>query len=227
MARITEATLDFLNLVQENNNRDWFQENKTLYTNSHEEMIAFSEALTALMKSHDNIIELPGKKSLFRIYRDVRFSKDKSPYKNHWGGRIKRDTPFLRGGYYYHIEPGNAFIGAGFWKPSSDDLKLIRSQIAADPGRIDKVTSEPKFVKTFGSVKGEKLKKAPRDYDPNHPAIEWLKHKSFVVYRSFTDKQVIAKDFAEMISGTFEEVRPFFDYMSEILTTNLNGEPLY
>lgn len=226
MAQITNKTFDFLNLVTENNNREWFQANKHIYEASHEEMIEFAAELNQLMREHDNVIEMTGKKSLFRIYRDVRFSKNKDPYKNNWGGRLKRDTPFLRGGYYYQIQPGNSFIGAGFWNPSTPDIKLIRSQIAADPSEIEKINSEKTFAMTFGSLYGEKLKKAPKGFDAEHKAIEWLKHKSFLVNKRFTDKQVMHKDFVKEINETFIKVRPFFNYMSEILTTDLNGESL-
>lgn len=227
MAQITNKTFDFLTQVAENNDREWFKANRHLYDASYEEMLAFVDEVNTLMKEHDNILDLSPKKSLFRIYRDVRFSKDKSPYKNNWGGRMKRDTPFLRGGYYYQIQPGNSFVAAGFWNPNSDDIKLIRQQIAADPKAVDKVNNNKDFQKTFGGITGDKLKKSPRDFDPDHEAIEWLKHKQFVVRKHFTDKEVMQENFAATISDTFRKVRPFFNYMSEILTTNLNGEPLY
>lgn len=227
MAQITKITFDFLNLVAENNDRDWFKENKSLYEASHEEMLEFAEEVNSLMRKHDNIVEMSAKKSLFRIYRDVRFSKNKAPYKNNWGGRIKRDTPFLRGSYYYQVQPGNSFIAAGFWNPNSQDLKLIRSQIAADPDAIEKVNNQKAFAKTFGSISGVKLKTSPRDFDADHKAIEWLRHKQYIVKKTFTDKEVMGENFANEINETFKKVRPFFDYFSEILTTDLNGESLY
>lgn len=224
---ITNKTLDFLKKISENNDRDWFQANKNLYENSHEEMISFAGNLNELMKKHDLIEDVSAKKSLFRIYRDVRFSKDKSPYKQHWAGSLKRATVWRRGGYYYHIEPGNSMIAAGFWNPSPQDLKLIRSQIAFDPAPIEKINTESEFVKTFGGIEGAKLIKSPKDFSPDHEAIEWLKHKQFIVHKQFTDKEVMDKNFATIVDETFQKVRPFFDYMSEILTTNVNGEPLY
>lgn len=227
MAQITKKTFDFLKKVAQNNDREWFKANRHLYEASHEEMLKFVEEVNSLMREHDLIVERSTKKSLFRIYRDVRFSKDKSPYKNNWGAGIKRDTPLLRGGYYYQVQPGNSFVGGGFWNPNSADLKLIRSQIAADPGMIEKVNSEKDFVEAFGSIEGQQLKKAPQGYDVDHPAIKWLRYKQFVVRKYFTDKEVMAPDFAGTVNDTFKEMRPFFDYMSEILTTNLNGESLY
>jgi uncharacterized protein (TIGR02453 family) len=227
MAIITNATFDFLKLVGENNNRDWFQANKHLYEASHLELQNFAAKINELMSQHDQIVERSPKKSIFRIYRDVRFSKDKSPYKTHWAGSVKRDTAWLRGGYYYHIGPGQSYVAAGFWNPESSDLKLIRSQIAADPDSIQKINIEPKFVKLFGGIYGEKLKNAPRGFDPENPAVEWLKHKQLIVSRKFSDKEVLQKNFPELVNESFKGVRPFFNYMSDILTTNLNGEPLY
>ena len=226
MARITKTTFDFLKLVTKNNDREWFKENRHLYDASHEEMLEFVEEMNGLMSQHDTIVERSPKKSLFRIYRDVRFSKDKSPYKNNWGAGVKRDTPFLRGGYYYQVQPGNSFAAAGFWNPNSADIKLIRSHIAAEPEAIEKVNNIKKFADTFGSIEGEQLKKAPQGYDVDHPAIKWLRYKQFVVRKHFTDKEAMAPDFAQIVNNTFKEVRPFFDYMSEILTTDLNGELL-
>ena len=227
MAQITKKTFNFLDLLVENNNREWFQANKGLYEASHEEMVAFAAEINQLMATHDTIVERSPKKSIFRIYRDVRFSKNKTPYKNNWGGGIKRDTPFLRGGYYYQVQPGNSFMAAGFWNPNSADIKLIRSQIAADSSALDEVVLEKRFVEVFGGIEGEKLKKAPQGYSVDHPAIDWLRHKQFVVRKHFTDKEVMKPNFIRTLNDTFKEVRPFFNYMSEILTTDLNGEPLF
>ena len=227
MAQITKKTFNFLDLLVENNNREWFQANKGLYEASHEEMVAFAAEINQLMATHDTIVERSPKKSIFRIYRDVRFSKNKTPYKNNWGGGIKRDTPFLRGGYYYQVQPGNSFMAAGFWNPNSADIKLIRSQIAADSSALDEVVLEKRFVEVFGGIEGEKLKKAPQGYSVDHPAIDWLRHKQFVVRKHFTDKEVMKPNFIHTLNDTFKEVRPFFNYMSEILTTDLNGEPLF
>lgn len=227
MAQITKKTFNFLELLGKNNNREWFQANKDMYDASHEEMIAFAAKLNQLMAEHDQIVERSPKRSLFRIYRDVRFSKDKTPYKNNWGGGIKRDTPFLRGGYYYQVQPGHSFMAAGFWNPNSADIKLIRSQIAANPGEIEKLTSNSRFVEVFGEIEGDRLKKAPKGYDVQHPAIDWLRYKQFIVRKPFTDREVLKANFVYTLNETFREIRPFFNYMSEILTTDLNGEPLY
>ena len=115
-----------------NNNRNWFNANKDEYVTNHEQMISFAESVLEEMHKHDKIETVSGKKSLHRIYRDIRFSKDKSPYKNHWGGGFKRATKLLRGGYYYHIEPGNTIVAGGFWGPDKEDLARIMPYLEGD-----------------------------------------------------------------------------------------------
>lgn len=228
MAQITRENLGFLIDLQGNNNREWFTENKKRYEANLKNIVVFADALLAKMNQHD-VLETPtGKKSLFRIYRDVRFSKDKSPYKTHWSGSFRRATQLRRGGYYFHIQPGNqSFIGGGFWEPSKEDLQRIREEIAADPSEMRDILSNPDFVKTFGSLQGEQLKTAPKGFDKEHPAIDLLRYKQFIFGRNFTDKEVLQPNFLDRANETFKAMRPFFDYMSEVLTTDANGMPLF
>lgn len=223
---IQPHTFDFLQALAKNNNRDWFNANKATYQEAHANMIGFADALLAEMQTHDHIETASGKASLMRIYRDTRFSKDKTPYKQHFGGGFRRATAELRGGYYYHIEPGNSFVGAGFWGPNKEDLAHIRAQIAQFPDELREVLADKEFVKVFGGLKGEQLKTAPKGYPKDHPAIDLLRYKQLIVSHAFSDKDVLSKNFAKKVSDTFKAVRPFFDYMSSILTTDLNGAPL-
>lgn len=225
MTAISNSTFKFLKAIKKNNNRPWFQENKPKYKAAHSEMIQFAEDLMVLMNKHDNLVSMTGKKSLFRIYRDVRFSKDKSPYKAHWSGGFKRNTPYLRGGYYYHIEPGNSIIAGGFWNPSSDDLLRIRQEIAANDKPFRKVFKLATIKKYFNTIEGEKLKTSPKGFDKKHPAIDLLRHKQFLLYRHFTDAEVKDPAFIKEANKTFKAMRPFFNLMSEILTTDINGSP--
>ncbi|WP_235297596.1 DUF2461 domain-containing protein [Portibacter marinus] len=225
---ITKKTFDFLERLEKNNNREWFEEHRDLYEQSYGEMQELAMEVNRLMASHDHIVELSPKRSIFRIYRDVRFSKDKTPYKVYWGGKVKRDTPLLRGGYYYHVEPGGSFVAAGFWGPDSKDLKLIRNHIAQDHSVLERINRSADFRSEFPrGIQGDKLVRSPQGYDMDHPAIEWLQNKQFIVQKYFPDEEVVHPDFAEKINHAFKTVRPFLNYMSEILTTNLNGEPLY
>lgn len=226
MSQIDKSTFQFLNKIKSNNNREWFQENKGEYENAHLNMISFAEAVLSEMNVHDQIETPSGKKCLHRIYRDVRFSKDKTPYKNNFSGSYRRATKFLRGGYYFHIQPGQSFVGGGFWGPNKEDLKLIRDQIMHDPTLIEEVISSKPFKSKFGELKGEQLKTAPKGIDKEHPSIELLRYKSFLVTHEFSDNEVLSKDFYLRLNESFKSMRPFFDAMSEMLTTNLNGEYL-
>lgn len=221
------SVFSFLEDLKENNHREWFQNNKTRYQEQYNYALQFADELLLRMKQIDTIETISGKKSLFRINKDVRFSKDKSPYKTNIGGALTRATKHLRGGYYFHIEPGNCFLGGGFWAPSPEDLKHIRLQIAADPGPLQQILSSKEFIATFGQLEGEQLKSAPKGFSKDHPAIDLINYKQFLLIKKLTDEEVQSKQYLETVVSTFQAMRPFFDYMSEILTTDLNGEPLF
>jgi uncharacterized protein (TIGR02453 family) len=211
----------FLKKIKDNNNREWFAEHKAEYdTVVKENKVFFNQIYTELEK-YDRLKGM----HIFRIYKDVRFSKDKTPYKNNLGAGYSRSKPMLRGGYYIHIEQGNSFVGGGFWSPNSADLLRIRKEFEMDASAIKKISSNKKFIQYFGELKGQvAVKTAPNGFDKNHPAIDLIKKKQYVVMRPFTDKEVCSANFQKEIIATFLAMRPFFDYMSEVLTTNLNGE---
>lgn len=227
MTQIPASSLTFLKDLKKNNNRDWFTENKKHYQAEHEHIISFADALLLKMNEHD-VIETPtGKKSLFRIYRDVRFSKDKSPYKTNWAGGFTRATKARRGGYYFHIQPdGQSFIGGGFWAPNKEDLLRIREEIATDASELREILADPTFISTFGELQGEQLKTAPKGFPKDHPDIDLLRYKQFIFSKNFSDKEVIAPDFLDRVNDTFKAMRPFFDFMSDVLTTDSNGESI-
>lgn len=227
MAQISKENFQFLKNLSKNNNRDWFQDNKPVYQKFHEEMCEFADSLLLKLNEHDVIETATGKKSLYRIYRDVRFSKDKSPYKTNWAGGFKRASKLRRGGYYFHIEPGNSFVGGGFWGPNKEDLLRIREEIAVNGQELRDIITHKNFVNTFGTMNGDQLKKAPKGFDPEHPDIDLLRYKQFIFGKHFTDKDVLSKDFADQLNDAFTKMRPFFDFMSDVLTTDANGEPLY
>lgn len=226
MATIKKESLDFLKLLSKNNNRDWFNNHKETYTKSQENIINFADALLVEMNKHDAIETVSGKKSLYRIYRDVRFSKDKTPYSNYWGGGFKRATKQLRGGYYFHLEAGNSFLAGGFWGPNTDDLQRIREDMALNYADWKKLLANKKLANTFGEMLGSQLATAPRGYEKDHPAIKLLRYKQFIFKHKFTDKEVLSADFVQKANDTFKNLRPFFNYMSEVLTTDANGESI-
>lgn len=223
---VKKDSLEFLKDLSQNNNREWFNKHKNRYTEAHENIIAFIDALIVEMNKHDHIETKSGKDSIFRIYKDVRFSKDKTPYNTHWSGSLKRATKKLRGGYYLRIEPGNSMLAGGFFGPVPDDMKRIRQDIDTNYGDWKKVLVNPALVKTFGKMTGEQVASAPRGYAKDHPAIELLRHKQFLFKREFTDDEVLDKDFLYQLNDSFKNLRPFFDYMSEVLTTDANGLPI-
>lgn len=220
---IQPSNVEFLKLIQKNNNRDWFNKNKERYLKEQENIIAFADALLLEMNKHDVIENPSGKKLLHRIYRDTRFSLDKTPYKTNWSGSLDRATKSRRGSYYFHIEPGRSFIGGGFWGPEPHDLKRIRDEFVYDPKPMLKIIKSKKFVQHFGKLGGEQVKTTPRGYDPNDPAIDLIRHKQFVLRQHFTDKEVLQGDFLIKVNEGFKAMRPFLDHMTEILTTDVNG----
>ena len=223
-AQIQSSGFDFLNTLKKNNNRDWFNEHKTVFQKELQQVEIFAESLLEELSAHD-LIETPsGKKSLYRIYRDTRFSHDKTPYKTHWSGSFKRATKSRRGGYYFHIEPGNSFVAGGFWGPTPADLKLIRDDIAFDDKPLRKIINSKAFISTFTSLKGEQLKTTPKGFEADHEAIDLLRYKQFLLIRSFSDEEVLSPGFLKEGSGTFQKMRPFLDYMSEVLSSDPNGE---
>jgi len=221
---INKDSLKFLKDLSANNNRDWFSQNKERYLAAHSNIVDFADALIAEMNRHDHLETTSGRKCLFRIYKDVRFSKEKTPYNKNWSGSLQRATKKLRGGYYFRIEPGNSRVVCGFFGPNPDDMKRIRQDIDTNYDDWNKLLAHKQLVKTFGTITGEKVISAPRGYTKDNPAIDLLRHKQFLFKLSFTDEEVIRPDFLHRVSDTFKNVRPFFDYMSEVLTTDANGE---
>ncbi|MCA0153082.1 DUF2461 domain-containing protein [Winogradskyella vincentii] len=220
---IPKETLPFLKKLSKNNNRDWFNDNKAEFKSIEAKVKDAYNSLGELLNNHDQI----DKVKVFRIYRDVRFSKNKLPYKIHFGGSFHRKKPELRGGYYLHIQPNNeSFIATGFWEPNKEDLFRIRKEFEMDDSEIREILDQPKFKNTWGGFVGDELKTAPKGFDKEHPAIDLIRKKQFIFIKKYTDKEVNSKGFLDDVNTSFVNVRPFFDYMSDVLTTNLNGESL-
>jgi uncharacterized protein (TIGR02453 family) len=223
MNKTLKPTFSFLKSLKKNNDRSWFADHKNQYEESQQNMIDFAEELLNEMRKHDDIETVSGKKSLYRIYRDVRFSNDKSPYKSNRSGSFKRATKEFRGGYYYHIEPGNTFIIGGFFGPNPADLKHIRYHISQDDSLLRQALEDRNAKTYFGKLEGEQVKTAPKGFAKDHPSIDLLRYKRFMLRHNFVDKEVLQQDFASQMSVGFQHLRPFFDAMSEMLTTDLNG----
>ena len=219
---LTQDTLNFLKELEKNNNREWFEENKAVFKGHEASVKEFFNTILDRLRLHDEIEKL----KMFRIYRDVRFSKDKTPYKAHLAGSFSRTGARLRGGYYMHIKPGDSFIATGFWDPNKEDLLRIRKELELDADEFREITGEASFKKIWGTIVGDELKTAPKGFDKEHKDIDLIKKKQFIFVRKFSDKEVVSPDFSEKITASFLAIRPYFNLMSDVLTTNLNGESL-
>jgi uncharacterized protein (TIGR02453 family) len=226
METIHKSTFDFLKTLEKNNDRDWFNANKDLYLVAQENMHAFADQLILEMNKHDEIETVSGKKSLYRIYNDVRFSKNKLPYNARFAFRLARATKWKRGGYYVNIKPGNCFMACGFFAPNPEDLKRIRQDIDYNYADWNKILNAKKMKSFDIELRGNKVETTPRGFAKDHPAIDLIRHKQFILRHDFTEKEVLAADFMTKINNTYKAMRPFLDYMSEVLTTDGNGELL-
>ena len=221
---VPNAVFTFLSKLEKNNNRDWFNEHKTEFKAIEKEVKAFYNSVFENLNKHDDI----DKVKLFRIYRDVRFSKNKLPYKTHFGGSFHRTKPRLRGGYYLHIQPNNeSFIATGFWEPAPADLLRIRKEFEMDDSEIRDILADKKFNKVWGNTfVGDEVKTAPKGFSKDHKAIDLIKKKQYIFTKKFTDKEVQSDQFINEVDAAFKAVRPYFNYMSDVLTTDLNGVSL-
>lgn len=219
---ISVETLDFLKDLRANNNRDWFNDNKKRFQAAQAEVKKVADMLYDLLKTHDAVDDF----KIFRIYRDVRFSANKQPYKTHFGISFHRQKPEYRGGYYLHIEPGGSFLATGFWNPEKGDLKRIRKEFETDASEMREIMNSKAFQAIWGHIQGDEVKSAPKGFSKEHPAIDLIRKKQYVFTRNFTDKQVLDPKFPEEADKSFRAIRPYFNYMSDVLTTDLNGVSL-
>lgn len=220
---VKKEVFDYLLELNTNNNKDWFIKNKSSFDKQQKDIKSFFNTIKEDLSQIDSI----DKMQIFRIYRDVRFSKDKTPYKTHFSVGFSRTKPLLRGGYYLHIENNASFVGGGFWEPNKDDLNRIRKELEIDATELREIINQPTFKKAFGTLEGEELKSAPRDFDKNHPDIDLIRKKQYLVTRKFSNAEVLSSNFEKEVVSTFQAMRPFFDYMSDVLSTDLNGISLY
>ena len=212
----------FFKKLEKNNNREWFQQHKPEFKALETTVKQFGEALKDQLNQHDSIDRF----KLFRVYRDVRFSKDKTPYKTHFGLTWHRTKPEYRGGYYLHLKPNDIFLACGFWDPNPADLKRIRQEIDMDADEYRDIINEPNFKRIWGDLQGDAVKTAPKGYAKDHPNIDLLRHKQHIFMVRYTEEDVAAADFLDRLDTALQAVRPFVDYMSAVLTTNADGESL-
>lgn len=214
-----QKTLSFLKTLKSNNNREWFEKNKERYLEAKEEHEQFLDKIIKGILKFDKKIsaDLKAKDCVFRIYKDIRFSKDKTPYKTNFGASINPGgRKSLVAGYYLHIEPGNSFIAGGVWMPEPALLNAIRQEIDYNPDNFFKVLKSASFKKYFkGLDEEDKLKSAPKGFDKDHPHIEILKNKHFIVSHPLSDKQVNDKSAETLILSGFKAMYPFLEFLRE------------
>lgn len=223
---ILPHTYSFLRQLAANNDRSWFEEHRKDYDGARENVAEFADELLQRLRKNDVISTENGKRALFRIFRDVRFSKNKQPYKTNLGGSFTRDERQRRGGYYFSFSPGENIVGGGFYGMEKDDLKRIRQEFAADAGTMRDIVGAKHFGKLYGSMRGEQLKTSPQGYSNDHADIDLLRYKQFYAGRNFSEEEVLSDKFIDLAEEALLGLRPFFDYFSEVLTTNANGESL-
>tara|TARA_B100000809_G_C14924393_1_gene454563 strand:+ start:98 stop:772 length:675 start_codon:yes stop_codon:yes gene_type:complete len=223
MATIQKSTFSFLNKLKQNNNRDWMTEHKKEYQSNEKLLKQFYGSVEARLNITDEISKL----KVFRINRDLRFSKDKTPYNVHRSTSYSRAGAHRRGSYYLRIEAGKCAMAGGFFAPETVDLLRIRREFEMDSTEIRTILNQKEFKKAFQGFNQEnKLKTAPRDFNKEDPNIDLISLKNYFVVHHFKDEEVLSKDFEDQLMHHFLLLRPYFDYMSEILTTDLNGVSL-
>jgi uncharacterized protein (TIGR02453 family) len=207
----------FLTELKKNNNKEWFDANRNLYESLKKDWIAFTENCIVQVGEVDSrIANLEPKHCIFRINKDIRFSKDKTPYKTNFGMQLNpggKKAEFM--GYYLHIEPNQSFMAGGAYLPSPPTLSAIRQEIDYNGKSFLKVIENKKFVALFGNLDGEKLTRPPKGYDATNPLIEYLKYKSYIANRKLSNIELTEPKVMKVIKETAETMKPLIDFLSE------------
>ena len=217
---IEPSTLRFLKDLEKNNNREWFQANKKAFEAAQDNITALVGFLIGEVGKFDPAISgLDPKSCIFLIYRDIRFSKDKSPFKTNLGAYISPGgRKSMQPGYYIHIQPGQCFIAAGKHMPDAGELLKIRTAINEDPKEFLAIVERRGFREKFGKLHGERLSRAPKGFAEESPVIEYLKLKSFTVYSDYKNNKLITSaDFPKQVVKDFKAMFPLVDYLRRVL----------
>ena len=214
-----KALLDFLKKLEKNNNKEWFDANRKEYETLRKDWIECTGGLIADIGAFDpDILGLEPKNCIFRINRDVRFSADKSPYKTNFGASMSKGgkkTEFC--GYYFQVKPNDVFIAGGCYMPASDKLANIRQEIDYNLDEFKAIINNKEYIKQFGAMSGETLSRPPKGYDADNPAVEYLKHKSFLSFKKLDDSALFEKNFEKEIVKTFKAMKPLNDFLNRAI----------
>lgn len=218
---IDPKTYSFLRDLKKNNNKEWFDKNKERYLIAKENVATVTDSfLKELSKFDKRFAQLTSKDCLFRIYRDVRFAKDKRPYKQNLGASLNVGGKKVQNaGFYLHIEPGETFLAGGIWMPPGDLLKKIRQEIDYNSKQFNKILATSDFKKFLGEPDlSYKLKTTPKGYDKTHPDIELLKLTSFIVWHKYSDKEAGQKTFVSNLAKGAKIMKPFIDFLNTAIS---------
>ena len=214
------STIQFLTSLKKNNSKEWFDENRQRYAAAKDNYLDFvGEVLGRMKKIDASLADLEPKQCVFRINRDVRFSKNKAPYKTNMGASFSKGGKKVQcAGYYFHFEPGASFIGGGFWMPMAPELNKIRQEIDYGFEAFNKIINKKKFKNSFGSLsESEKLTRPPKGYEAENPAIEILKLKSFIVMTEVKDTELTSKELVNTVVDHFETMMPLVDFLNRAI----------
>lgn len=219
---IQPSTLKFLKGLKKNNNREWFEKNRVVYENARTDFEHFIQrVIDAQSKNDPDLKGLVAKKCMFRINRDVRFSKDKSPYKTNFGASMDRGGKKSGlAGYYFHLEPGSSFFGGGLWQPAPDGVKKVRQEIDYSFDEFNGIVSSKKFKGIYGGMyTGEdvQLSRVPQGFEKDNPAAEYLKFKSWLVLGSVSDEELTSKSLLKKTTDGFAVMQPFIKFLNRSL----------
>lgn len=217
---LQKESLEFLKALDQNNNREWFAENKPWYEKSKkdvEKLIA--EMIPAIAAFEPQAANLEPKKCLFRIYKDTRFSLDKTPYKTNFGVMLSPRSKEKSAGFYMHISPGECFLSCGYYMLRPDQLKAIRRGIYENFDALQAILNNKQFKATIGDFYRDEdvLQRVPNGFDKNHPAAEYLKLKHFYVCKFFTEKELFSDQFVEYAAGVYKIMQPLSEFLNELL----------
>ncbi len=218
---LQSSTIKFLKDLKKNNNKPWFDVNRKQYETAKADFAGFVQQLIDLHGKKDaSIKNLVAKDCLFRINRDVRFAKDKSPYKSNMGASINKGgrKGENSAGYYFHFEPGNSFAGGGIWMPMPDELKKVRQEIDYNLSDFKKIVAAKKFKSVYGDLSREAeytLSRVPKGYEADNPASEYLKLKSYVAMVPISDADLLSKDLVKKTVAAFEALQPLIEFINK------------
>jgi len=213
--------LDFLTQLKLNNTREWFQENKKWYETSKKEVENFVTGMITTISAIDPSVQAPAMKDcMFRIFRDVRFGADKSPYKTNFGAFIaKGGRKSSYPGYYFHFEPGESMLAGGVYQPEPDTLKLLRNEVYFHSKELKEIMEKPSFKKYFDKLGDfDKMKKAPKDFPADFPDIDLLKYRSYIVSQNIPDKIVTSDDYQKQVLEMIKELQPFMAFLNRAIS---------